>query len=112
MLVAQLASAASARRGVPATAEEAAAYLDLANGDVTAALLEMCDDAAWESRSNVAHAFERPQRGPSFSRERDALPVSSSSGGAPFGAGLLARISGAVAAVGGGGGGGGGEKQD
>jgi hypothetical protein len=127
MLLQQLASAASARRGCPASLEEAGAYLDLAGGDVTAALLEMCDDAAWESRAKVAHAF--PARTSSAAAAAGsgsgsgrgefsggAFGVSSGGGGGGGGGGgpsLMTRLSSAVAAVGGGGGGGGGgEKRD
>ncbi len=92
----QLASAAAARRGSPVTLEEAGAYLDLANGDVTAALRELSDDAAWEARAHVASAFV-PQR------------TGSAGGGGGAGAwaegaaqGLRARFSAAMAAAGGG----------
>jgi hypothetical protein len=124
MLLQQLASAASARRGCAATIEEAGAYLDLAGGDVTAALLEMCDDAAWESRAKVSHAFQArasPAAAAGSGRGEfsgGAFGVSSASGGGGGGGGggpsLLTRLSSAVAAVGGGGcgGGGGGEKRD
>ena len=57
LLVQRLACAASARRGSVATEEEAAAYLDLAGGDVTKALRAMSEDADWENRC-VATAFE------------------------------------------------------
>jgi len=57
LLVQRLASAATARRGHPATAEEASAYLDLAGGDIGKALRALSEDAEWETRC-VANAFE------------------------------------------------------
>jgi hypothetical protein len=77
--------------------EEAGAYLDLANGDVTAALRELSDDAAWEARAHVASAFV-PQRAGS------AGGGGGGAGGWAEGAaqGLRARFSAAMAAAGGG----------
>lgn len=54
-MVERLAAAAGATRGTTVTQEEAAAYLDLAGGDVRAALQELCGDAEWAAR--VSDAF-------------------------------------------------------
>jgi len=56
--VERLAAAAGATRGAAVTQEEAAAYLDLAGGDVRAALQELCGDAQWAARVSQAFAPE------------------------------------------------------
>jgi hypothetical protein len=115
--VQRLAAAASVRRGATVSAEEAASYLDMADGDVTAALLELCADAEWESSRRVARAYRPAGCAAPPPASPAPLPVSSAAGGFGFagssggggglGGGLRARFSAVASAAGGGG-----EKRD
>ena len=100
----RVASAASARRGHVATAEEASAYLDLAGGDVTKALRAMEEDADWESRC-VANAFEARRASGDGGARAAAAGAAVAAAAAAVAGGLRAVRSSIASAVAAGGGG-------
>ena len=106
----RLASAAAARRGHPATAEEASAYLDLAGGDIGKALRALSEDAEWETRC-VANAFEA-RRASSDGGARAGAAVAAAAAAVAGGLRAVRSSIASAVAAGGGGGGAGGDVED